>query len=93
LVTSGVAAKTHPNKHIRAAIAAAVSSGWTWVQGGKSHAKGTLKCPFNPANGDTLCRDRKFCTIGVWGTPQNPESFANRFLQKVHTCSGKKKAK
>ena len=67
----------HQNKHIREAIEYAVDSGWVYVEGGKSHTKGTLFCPGG----------RGACIFFVYGTPQSPETHARQIRRAVDNCS------
>lgn len=68
----------HPNKHIREAIEYAESRRWTYLEGGKSHKKGTLLC----SHGHT---GRMFF---VYGTPRQPENTAKQIHRIVDNCPG-----
>ncbi len=66
----------HPNKHIRDAIKYAEDCGWTYLEGGKSHKKGTLLCPHGHGG----------CRVAVYGTPRNPENHAAYIRREVDKC-------
>ena len=65
---------SHPDKDIRKAIEYAVSLGWTYSEGGKSHLKGVLLC------GGRIHR------IPVYGTPRNPTQVAKFIRKDVDKC-------
>jgi len=67
---------SHQNKHIRKAIEYAIDHGWKYVEGGKSHRKGTLLCPAGQGG----------CRIAVYGTPRNAEDHANYLCRQVDKC-------
>jgi len=68
----------HKNKHIDAAIAYAVSKGWTYVtRKGKGHAVGILRC-----GGKDKCHQKS-----VWGTPESPEDHAKDIISLVDKCN------
>jgi hypothetical protein len=68
----------HPNKHIREAIEYALEQGWNYEEGGKSHRKGTLLCPYGHGG----------CMFFVYGTPRIPENTAKRIRRDVDNCPG-----
>lgn len=68
----------HHNKHIREAIEYAQRCGWRYVEGGKSHKKGTLLCQYGHPG----------CKFFVYGTPRSPEMTAQRIRRIVENCPG-----
>lgn len=73
--------KTHPNKHIEAAIAFAEATGWRFVPS-EGHAFGRLLCPLN----DPTCQGYRFCQFSVWSTPRVPEHEARKIRHHVSHC-------
>lgn len=70
--------KTHPNKHIEAAVQYAESKGWRFKDPGASaHAWGRLLC------GEAT---REGCQLSVWSTPKNPENHAKQIKRAVDSC-------
>jgi hypothetical protein len=68
----------HPNKHIRAAVDYALSSGWSLKKAGpRAHIWGTLYCPR---------RDRQGCFRFVYCTPRVPEAHARDIRRAVDRC-------
>ena len=73
-----MAAKRHPNKHVREVIEYAESRGWTFVPSGRSgHRFGTLRCPAGFRGG---------CSFPVYSTPRNVESHSRRIREYVDAC-------
>ncbi|PLR37299.1 hypothetical protein CYR55_10170 [Chimaeribacter californicus] len=68
--------RTHPNKHIQAAIEYALSQGWTFLEG-RGHAFGRLYC------GTPHHREHM---MSVWSTPAVPERHACQIRRKVDSC-------
>ena len=68
----------HQNKHIREAIKYAEGNGWAYLEGGKSHKKGTLLCGYGHSG----------CMFFVYGTPRNPENTAKQIHRAVDSCPG-----
>lgn len=67
----------HQDKDIRKAIEYAKSNGWVYVEGGRSHKKGTLFCL--GGNGA--------CLFFVYGTPRNSAEHAKRIRAAVDRCT------
>jgi hypothetical protein len=76
--------KSHPDRHIEAALRCVESHGWTVEKsaGGAAHPWGTVKCPYSRKS----CRCGVFCRISIWGTPKNPESFAKKIRSAADKC-------
>lgn len=68
--------RTHPNKHIQAAIEYALSRGWRFREG-NGHAFGRLYCG-TPHHGEHR--------MSVWSTPAIPERHARQIRRKVDDC-------
>ncbi|WP_211130326.1 hypothetical protein [Serratia surfactantfaciens] len=58
--------KKHPDKHIQAALAYALSQGWHF-RPGRGHAFGRLHCAF---------AGHQEHMMSIWRTPKNPELHA-----------------
>ncbi|MDT0178142.1 hypothetical protein Q9R34_19140 [Enterobacter sp. BRE11] len=72
--------KKHPNKHIQAAIAYAISKGWVWVPPGDSaHCFCKLRC----GNPEDEHRDHR---MSVWSTPKSPETHAKQIRRMADRC-------
>ncbi|ASB76831.1 TPA: hypothetical protein ACG0AS_002929 [Enterobacter hormaechei subsp. hoffmannii] len=72
--------KTHPNKHIQAAIEYAVTQGWVWVPPGDSaHCFCKLRC----GNPEGEHRDHQ---MSVWSTPKSAENHAKQIIRMVKRC-------
>lgn len=68
----------HPDKHIREAVAYAVTRGWRLVETGpRAHAWGRLYCPAEARGG---------CIISVYGTPRVAEHHAQYIRRRVDGC-------
>ncbi|PLR48383.1 hypothetical protein P0E69_08350 [Chimaeribacter arupi] len=68
--------RTHPNKHIQAAIDYALSQGWTFLEG-RGHAFGRLYCG-TPHHKEHM--------MSIWSTPAVPERHARQIRRKVERC-------
>ena len=68
--------KNHPNKHIQAASAYAISQGWLF-RASNGHAFGRLQC--------ALPQHREHM-MSIWSTPKNPEQHAKQIRRKVDEC-------
>ncbi|WP_202601891.1 hypothetical protein [Photobacterium halotolerans] len=67
----------HKNKEINAAIAYAVSNGWTYIKRkGKGHAVAILRC-----GNENKCHQKS-----VWGTPDSPQDHAKDIISLVDKC-------
>ena len=71
----------HPDKEIESALDHARRSGWK-VEKAHGHAWGRLKCPWN----DVSCRQKMYCQVSIWSTPQNPGGHARALRRVVDGC-------
>ncbi len=66
----------HPNKEIEAALAYAMSKGWSVIKSAKGHCWGIIRCPHG----------RGGCQKSVWSTPKSPEDHAKAIRRFVDKC-------
>nr|WP_318381681.1 hypothetical protein [uncultured Enterobacter sp.] len=70
--------KSHPDKHLRAAIDYALSEGWTFTPGGASaHCFGRLVCG-SPGHKDHM--------MSIWSTPRSAQNHAKQIIRMVRRC-------
>lgn len=73
--------KEHPDKHIRAALAYALSEGWHFIAAGKSaHCYGRLIC------GIAAHREHM---MSIWSTPADSVNHARQIIRMVNRCRQK----